>query len=504
MARQQNTIVRVALKCSDMIASRYREARLTRKSLNRKNLVSLGADALADLLLEAIRGDAARQRRVRMALAANQSPQEAASDVRRRFASIRRARGFIAWRAQRTLARELTDLIGMIETRIGPEAPDDAFDLLWSLLQLAPGIYQRTDDSNGTLGDVMDDAMQAMGRLAPRLTRDPVALADSVFDALRDNDFGEFDHAVPTLSKALGPTGLAHLKTRAEAVGAAPLEDAELARYDFVSDPDRRADLARDGRDLTLQIILQDVADLQGDVEAWLAHYTAEQLTYHTIAPNAAQRLLAAGRPDEALRIVENALRHDADSTRWMDTPDLDAAHFDCLKALGRETALSQALRARFERRLCPEALRQYLKRLPDFEDEAALEQARAHVLAFPAAITALGFCLSWPDPALAAQLVQSRAEEINGDLYGILTPAADTLAADHPLAAVLLWRAMIGFALENARATRYRHAARHLAACAAVDAAITDYGPHPDHAAYVQHLQQTHGRKQAFWNRTD
>lgn len=83
-----------------------------------------------------------------------------------------------------------------------------------------------------------------------------------------------------------------------------------------------------------------------------------------------------------------------------------------------------------------------------------------------------------------------------------MLSPAADALEAEYPLAAVLIWRSMIRFALERARSKRYGHAARHLAACAAADAAISDYGAHADHAAFLQVLREAHGRKSAFWSR--
>ncbi|WP_369820195.1 DUF6880 family protein, partial [Thioclava sp. SK-1] len=56
------------------------------KSLNKANLTALGAEVLADLLLEAVKGDAARQRRVRMALAADDGPETVAADIRKRFA----------------------------------------------------------------------------------------------------------------------------------------------------------------------------------------------------------------------------------------------------------------------------------------------------------------------------------------------------------------------------------------------------------------------------------
>ncbi|WP_371588326.1 DUF6880 family protein [Pseudoruegeria sp. SK021] len=472
--------------------------------MNKKNLMELGAAALADLLLEAVKGDAARQRQVRLALAGDQGPEEAAVDVRKRFASIRRAGSFISWKGQRAFCKELTGLITLIEKTIAPEAPDTAFDLLWSLLLLAPDIHARTDDSNGAIGEVMDCAMQAIERIAPRLSRAPVELADRVFEALADNGYGAFDQVIPALAEALGQQGLDRLKDLAEAVSAMPLTDGELAQYDFVRDPKRQADMARESRNRSAGMILQDVADLQGDVDAWLARYSSEQLTFHTIAPDAAHRLLAAGRADEALSIVANARARDDRKNDWFDSSDLDEAHFACLEALGREEDLRRALWDRFEQRLCPDALRRHLKHLPDFEDIDAEDRAKAIVRDHANRELALAFFLQWPDMAEAGRLVETHADAFDGNAYELLTPAAAALDGKHSLAATLLRRSMILFALEAARSSRYGHAAKHLAACAAADAEIGDYCGHPDHSTFVRALERDHARKTSFWSRID
>jgi len=285
----------------------YGAETVARKTLDKENLAALGAEALADLLLEVTRGNRALRQRLRLELSARAGPMDVARDIRKRFAQFRRASGFISWQRQRAFAREVSDLVDLIATRVAPDAPGEAFDLLWTFLQLAPTIHERTDDSNGVIGVAMDDAMAALADLAPGLDLDPEALADRVFEALQDNGYGEFGGAIPALAETLGPSGLERLKTLAKAAEAAPLTGADLARYDFVADEARRSTLAREGRDRTAGMILQDVADLQGDVDAYMARYSAEQLTYHTIAPDVAARLLAAGRAEEALQIIENA-----------------------------------------------------------------------------------------------------------------------------------------------------------------------------------------------------
>ena len=77
--------------------------------------------------------------------------------------------------------------------------------------------------------------------------------------------------------------------------------------------------------------------------------------------------------------------------------------------------------------------------------------------LTFPGVHQALAFLVSWPALDKAANLVTERSAELDGNHYEILSPAADALAAKHPLAATLLLRAMIDFALKENRVKRAR-----------------------------------------------
>jgi len=96
---------------------------------------------------------------------------------------------------------------------------------------------------------------------------------------------------------------------------------------------------------------------------------------------------------------------------------------------------------------------------------------------------------------------VVSRAAELNGDQYHILSPAAAALEDKHPLAATLMLRAMIDFSLGAARSSRYRHAARHLQTGARLSTEITDFCEFQTHEAYCARLKSEHGRKSAFWS---
>ena len=211
-----------------------------------------------------------------------------------------------------------------------------------------------------------------------------------------------------------------------------------------------------------------------------------------------AERLTAAGRAAEALAILEAAdpeiCGRQAGSTAWLD------ARIAALEALQRQEE-AQALRWRqVERSLSIQYLRDYLKCLPAFEDGEA--EDRALDLAFTGADfeQALHFLHLWPDQRRAARLILERHEELDGDSYELLSPVAEALERQQPLAATLCLRAMIDFSLDQARFSRYKHAARHLATCRSLAARIDDWAGHGDHASYRLRLGLDHVLKHGFW----
>jgi hypothetical protein len=262
------------------------------------------------------------------------------------------------------------------------------------------------------------------------------------------------------------------------------------------SGPIYASDFAERRRDSTVGLALQEIADAQGDVDAFIALHTDKARTVPAVCAEIAQRLLAAGRAEEAW-VAINAI--DEDRPGWIPV-EWEQARVDILETLGR-TDEAQAFRwTCFERSLNATHLRAYLKRLPDFDDMEAEDRALSHAVGYASVNDALHFLVSWPSLDRAAELVLTRAAELDGDFYEILAPAADALVAKHPLAATLVRRALINFALERNRVKRYRHAARHLQECATLAAKIDDFGTFVTHDAYLTRLRVAHGRKSSFW----
>jgi hypothetical protein len=147
--------------------------------------------------------------------------------------------------------------------------------------------------------------------------------------------------------------------------------------------------------------------------------------------------------------------------------------------------------------------LRDYLDRLPAFEDGLAEQRAIEQALAHPSVDQALSFLISWPSSlARASELLLNRRNQLHGDHYTLLEAAAEKLSQAHPLAATIALRSMVDFTLCKARSSRYGHAARHLQSCERLSHSITDWGEIPSHDAYIEAVRRDHARKSGFWKR--
>jgi len=472
-------------------------------TLNAKNLEALGAERLAELLMELGTGDAAVKRRLRMELAGVGSPDELAKEIRKRLTSIARSRSFIDWRSVRAIAGDLETQRQAIVDKVAKADPTEALELLWRFMALATSIFERCDDGSGTIIEVFHDACEDIGHVAVLAKIDTIGFADRVYDALVVNDYGQFDGLIGIAAPALGPSGLEHLKQRMTDLSNQPVKrPAERDRVKVgwsSSGPIYEDEMAERSRQSTVRLALKDIADAQGDVDAFIDQYDEKTRKVPKIAAEIGKRLLAAGRGGEALAIIDAAVHRKSDSWDWPDF-EWEDARIEVLDALGRTEDAQKVRWNCFERSLSAEHLRAYLKRLPDFDDVEAEERALDYAQRSRNLMQALFFLVTWPALDRAANIVTQRAAELDGDQYEILPRAADALAAKHPLAATLALRALIDFSLTRSRSSRYKHAARHFLECSSLAKGIEDFGAIETHDAYEARLRKEHGRKASFW----
>lgn len=441
-----------------------------KRTLNARNLEALGATALAELLIEVSAGNAVIQRRLRLALAAAGGAEGAAQAVRKRLAAIARSSTFLDAAKRKAL---LADLQAQQQAISGPIAASDpglALELQVRLLELADGVLDRSADSTGALIGLFQQGVAALATLAAAAGRSPQDLAEQAADLLQENTYGQFDGLIEALTPLLGNAGLQQLQ---------------------------EALLDRGGVD---RLALEQLALGRGDLDGYLALFEPSQLSWPETAAEVAGQLLQAGRAEQALAVLDGATK----ATRIMRAEAWHTCRIAALEALERRADAQEHRWQLFCQTLSPTALRDYLQRLDDFADVEAEQQALAVVEQHPLPLAALEFLVFWPALPRAARYVMRHWEAWDGEAYEIYEPAAERLSADHPVAASLLLRTMVVFALSMGRTKRYPYAAEHLRQCEQLDARIDDWQGLEPHTSFAGRLRESFGQRWSFWQRLE
>jgi hypothetical protein len=391
------------------------------KVVAESNLVRLGADRLAGLLMEAAAADPGFKRRLRLELAAEIGAPDLALELDKRLKTLAESRARVSWRKRPDLIRELRSLRDLIIGRLAEADVRLAFDRLIVWFDLLTPLNARTKDPKGEMALVFDEAAPALARIASAVG--PDIASPVLIEALmtRSTPWASFvGRGVSDLSPALARRLLKDLTASTE--GAT-------------------------GR---IALVMRKLADRTGDLDAWLAALREEDRRQPAVAAEIARRLAVAGRVAEARAALDAAARgpEQKGGRRWIAStpppaPDeaWHAAEIAVLDAEGRDADALDARWRRFERTVSVEDLRELISHLPDFEDVVATDRAVAFAAGYFDLMKGLAFLMDQGALREAAEAVVARPSDLRGNVEE--TPLwASRLAGRFPLAALLLLRA--------------------------------------------------------------
>ena len=438
---------------------------------------ALGARRLAEILVEQAYQDAGLHQALRLALASQSSGDQLTQTLSREIQRIASDRRFYGYRESSSLADDLDRVRESVVRDLLAERPLAAAELLGRFIRLDATVFDRSDDSDGLIGDVLKQAIEDFGAAwAAVPDRDRVQLARDVFGILTKDSYGVHGGVVIAFKEALGSEGLDELERRIR---------GDLERCRTQDEEARTWPLTRG---------LQQIADARGDVDGFIAAHRLAGTESHALK-EICERLIEAGRAVEALARVEQA---DVPAHRQWEIDDLRVR---LLELLGRHEDAQAVRWWMFTGSLSEHTFRAYLAHLPDGEHDgvraAAVTMARQHREPHAALNLLIGLDLD-----AASDLVLTRVGELNGDLYSRLRAAAQALEADHSLAAVLLYRSMADAVLIRAQSTQYEHAVRDLAAAERLAPAVSDWLGHTPQDAYREQVVASHRQKRTFWDR--
>jgi hypothetical protein len=108
-----------------------------------------------------------------------------------RIEAVRADRRFYGYRESSTLAHELDRIREGITRELLPFHPRAAAELLGRLIRLDANVFERSDDSDGVIGDAIAAAVSDCGRAwAAVAERDPKMLAVEVLDLFTTDEYG--------------------------------------------------------------------------------------------------------------------------------------------------------------------------------------------------------------------------------------------------------------------------------------------------------------------------
>ncbi|CAN5328498.1 hypothetical protein BH09PSE1_BH09PSE1_19970 [soil metagenome] len=449
-----------------------------RKTLSTANLVELGAERLARLLVEAASGDMNLKRRLKLELAAEVGAADLALEIDKRLTTLAGAKTRVSWRKRPDLIEDLTVHLDAIVDRLAGMDARLAFDRIIGWFDLFPGLTLRVKDPKGELSALFFDAasdLAAMASAAGAEVAGPV-----LFEALqtRLSEWGGWiGRAAPDLDEALAVDLLERLtKGRARPAGR-------------------------------LALVVRKLADRAGDVQAWADAIPDVEKSRPEVGAEIARRLAAAARVPEARAALESSRPRAPTPSKWAlrtgaTTPPEPSDAWDTAEivVLEAEGAMDEAQARRwalFERTLSDFALKAFIGRLADFDDVEALDRGHAVAASWADAARGLGFLMNWPALREAAAMVLARSDDLRLDAEETALWAA-RLEGRYPNAALLLIRARARMLTRQGlgRSDEVRALSAEAAAMAEAPGALDGVSSHADFIDELEALSSPTGRR--------
>ncbi len=477
---------------------------MTRKStLSIETLSELGVEKLAQMVFEEIERNAALKKVAKAAIAGLKGPEAVAKLIDRRLSALEKAKSQIGWEKEKAFSEDLRATVATMANELGQASAIMAVERLIRFIATSNSVYQRVDDSYGRLQNIYADAVEALGDLIAKVApHDAMKLPTAIDAALMFSQYGHLSDVIEVVAKHLPEAELVLWQSR--------LADLQKQQENQVRS-DR--DYERNSMIRQLQNARQILAGACGDIDGLIAIEEAK-LPQSQDVLGIAEKLLLADRPAEALEWVRRekpgGLRYlslanlaDGEMPRLALSETRTLLEARILDALGEQEAALKLLWSSFEASLSPKLLRIYIKKLPDFEDFDALDKAFAHVGHAKSIYQALQFFLEWPKLDLAGDLVLRNCERWDGAYYRSLAPAALILEqSDQPLAATILYRALLDGILLRSHSKAYGYGAEYLEKLdeLAKQEVVAEATAFQSHTNYRLSLRQKHGRKSGFW----
>jgi len=433
-------------------------------------LINTDHEKLVDILLSFHSSNKDVQKQLDIIFASeHESPDEMVRMIRKEISSLKKAVEFSDYYESDFLTGNLDDMYSKIKNDLNAKSPNIAFDVMLDFLDLHENIINSIDDSNCDISDLFMTACQDLGAIGQNINHLSIQkIVEIVFDRFTNNQFSVYDNIIIDCKDMLKNQGL------------------DLLQKKFKKTANKLG--------------LKSVADSKNDVDLYIEACSLEDKI----------------RPHDHLEIAERLIKHQRakEAIQWLDTMETDdlwpnyfskqnnrkELKIQALELDGRHEDAQKERLSWFANSLSSSLYKNILKvSNQNFQKAFQLDTIKK-AFQFPQPYIALNFLLEIQEFEKLAQFVRARFEELNGEQYYTLRPAAEALQLVDPLAATFLYRKMLEPVVEKAKNKYYNYAAKDLVTCGVLDSHITDWKTAQKHDTYFKELEVKHKRKVSFW----
>lgn len=460
-------------------------AKTASPKFDRKGLSSLGAEKLAEILLEEASVNKSLKLRLQAALAGEAGSSKITAMIDKRLDQIAKSKSGMRAAKARELAAELAGLVRTIHGELGAADPQAAAERILRLVSMRPSIMHRLYDRSVKLEKMFEDANQAAITLVSALSVAQQVALVGLIDKIRSADVLSEDDAL-----------FAHLMDGLSVEAGAAWKDL----LQKVPEKNRTYPSAI--------ALLQALAFKQSDFKE-MARLEERKPEIYQNSLHLAQVLYAAEQFDDALVWVRRKPKGMhmiyINNIRVAAVPDYGARErilleTDILDRLKRRDEAQKLRWDAFAKTFDVDILRQYLSKLDDFAEFDEMDRAMALVMQDANIAKTLLFLVQWPKLDMAAQFILDHASEWDASHCDMLSDVSATLHDDYPVAATVLVRALLMDILKRNLTSLYDLALSFLAELELLAEKIEGDMSLASHGQFMQDLRATHGRKYSFW----
>lgn len=183
------------------------------KPVNQKTLKTVPHNDLSDFVLD--QAEKSEDLHENLLLLVNSdSPDTVYKQLNIKINSIKRSQAFVNYGYSFRFADELQSVLDAINQQLLKSAPDLAEKLILKFIKIHPAVFERADDSSGSIGDVFRYAIEAWKEACVKCYngKDKTALIEKVAQLYLDDNYGITDDVIKPFGDFLSEDELEQLK----------------------------------------------------------------------------------------------------------------------------------------------------------------------------------------------------------------------------------------------------------------------------------------------------